>query len=376
NIPSGLGTQPHVQVSPKNVEIREGEPLRLYCRATGSPTPKVTWLKSGGQLPQQAIPSYGFHQFKSNNLDVLNRRIEELQAQTERTDIGTLFIPDIKISDAGTYMCVGSNSVGSNSAPIQVTVLRAEHTFSVVTIQPSIADVQEGQSLELNCFPPGNPPPKVTWTRASGHFSANHQVVGSQLRILSASSEDSGEYICRIQGAGSSGSPVYQASVSVSVTSSSSRLQSPIIGIEPHSSTVRVGESATFRCQVYSGAQPVRLEWKLANNQPLPDNVRVNSDGSIITISNARSKNHGAYRCVASNPFGITQTIVSLIVKESPAATVTPVGPVRVSVGEPINLECQSSGEPRPSVSWHRLYNNRKTTLSSPVPMDSNAVMQ
>ncbi|MEQ2172933.1 hypothetical protein GOODEAATRI_026431, partial [Goodea atripinnis] len=53
---------------------------------------------------------------------------------------------------------------------------------------------------------------------------------------------------------------------------SAAGLQSPIIGIEPHSSTVRVGESATFRCQVYSGAQPVRLEWKLANNQPLPGN--------------------------------------------------------------------------------------------------------
>ncbi|MEQ2210928.1 hypothetical protein XENOCAPTIV_022237, partial [Xenoophorus captivus] len=185
NIPSGLGTQPQVQVSPKSVEIREGEPLRLYCRATGSPIPNITWLKRGGQLPQQAIPSYGFHQFKSNSLDVLHRRIEELQAQTDRTDIGTLFIPDIKISDAGTYMCVGSNSVGSNNAPIQVTVLRAaEHTFSVVTIQPSIADVQEGQSLELNCFPPGNPPPKVTWTRASGHFSANHQVF-TQISFLS-----------------------------------------------------------------------------------------------------------------------------------------------------------------------------------------------
>ncbi|KAM4737871.1 basement membrane-specific heparan sulfate proteoglycan core protein isoform 2-T2 [Anableps anableps] len=376
NIPSGIGTQPQVQVSPQSVDIREGEPLRLYCRATGSPTPKLTWLKNGGQLPPQAIPSHGFHQFKSNSLDVLHRRIEELQAQTDRTDIGTLFIPKVKISDAGTYMCIGNNGVGSNSAPIRVTVLRAEQTFSVVTIQPSIADVQEGQTLELNCFPPGNPPPKVTWTRASGHFSANHQVVGSQLRILSATSEDSGEYICRVQGAGSSGSPVHQASVSVSVTSSSSRLQSPIISIDPHSSAVRVGESASFRCKVYSGAQPVRLEWKLANNQPLPDNVRVNSDGSVITIVNARPVNHGAYRCVASNLFGITQSIMSLIVKESPRATVTPVGPVQVRVGEPINLECQASGEPRPSVSWHRLDNNRKTTLTSPVPMDSNAVMQ
>ncbi|XP_035512277.1 basement membrane-specific heparan sulfate proteoglycan core protein isoform X12 [Morone saxatilis] len=375
--PSGLGTQPQVQVSPQNIGVHEGDTLRLYCRATGSPTPKLTWLKNGGQIPPQAIPSHGFHQFKSNSLDVLQRRIEELQARMDRTDIGTLLIPNIKMSDSGTYMCVGSNSIGSNSAPIKVTVFKADHSSSVVSIQPSIADVQEGQNLELNCFAPGNPPPQVTWTRASGRLSSNHQVLGSQLRILSATPEDSGEYVCRVQGnTGNTGSHVHQASVSVSVTSSSSRLQSPIIAIEPHSAAVRVGESASFRCRVYSGAQPVRLEWKLANNQPLPDNVKVGPDGSVITIVSVRPMNHGAYRCVASNPFGITHTIVSLIVKESPVATVTPAGPVSVRVGEPINLECQASGEPRPTVSWHRLDSNRKTMLSSPVPMESNAVMQ
>ncbi|KAG7221679.1 hypothetical protein INR49_000046 [Caranx melampygus] len=263
------------------------------------------------------------------------------QARMERTDIGTLLIPNIKMSDAGTYMCVGSNSIGSNSAPIKVTVLKADHSSSVVSIQPSIADVQEGQNLELNCVAPGNPPPQVTWTRASGRLSSNHQVLGNQLRILSASPEDSGEYICRVQSStGNPGPRVHQASVSVSVTSSSSRLQSPIIAIEPH------------------------------------NNVKVGPDGSMITITSARPINHGAYRCVASNPFGITHTIVSLIVKEIPVATVTPVGPVQVRVGEPINLECQASGEPRPSVSWHRLDSNRKTMLSSPVPMESNAVMQ
>lgn len=53
------------------------------------------------------------------------------------------------------------------------------------------------------------------------------KVLGSQLRILSATPDDSGEYICRVQGNpgnhGGTGSPVRQASVSVSVTSSSSR---------------------------------------------------------------------------------------------------------------------------------------------------------
>uniref|UniRef100_A0A4W6FLZ6 Heparan sulfate proteoglycan 2 n=1 Tax=Lates calcarifer TaxID=8187 RepID=A0A4W6FLZ6_LATCA len=427
----GLGTQPQVQVSPQNIEVHEGDTLRLYCRASGSPTPKLTWLKNGGQIPPQA--------------------------RMDRTDIGTLLIPNIKMSDSGTYMCVGSNRIGSNSAPIKVTVLKADHiSSSVVSIQPSIADVQEGQSLELNCFAPGNPPPQVTWTRASGRLSSNHevntqilemhifcicsivcpstliklelyiitfivytvelkclhsflQVLGSQLRILSATPEDSGEYICRVQGnTGNPGTHIHQASVSVSVTSSSSRklvntlvasyrwyvdcftlihlepkplvsavgLQSPIIAIEPHSAAVRVGESASFRCRVYSGAQPVRLEWKLASNQPLPDNVKVSPDGSVITITNARPINHGAYRCVASNPFGITHTIVSLIVKGFPLVAVQRHNHTNIVVGEPINLECQASGEPRPSVSWHRLDSNRKTMLSSPVPMESNAVMQ
>ncbi|XP_077565304.1 basement membrane-specific heparan sulfate proteoglycan core protein isoform X7 [Stigmatopora nigra] len=371
--PNGPGTQPQVQVSPQNIDGHEGDTLRLYCRATGSPAPKLTWLKNGGQIPPQAIPSHGFHQFKSNSVDVLHRRIEELQASTDRTDIGTLLIPNVKVSDSGTYMCVGSNSVGSNSAPIKVSVHKGEQT-SFVRIQPSEADVQEGHSLYLNCIVSGNPPPRVTWSRASGSLSSNHQVVGSQLRIMSATPEDSGEYICQVQS--TQGYQVHRSTVSVSVTSSSSRLQSPIIAIEPHSAAVRAGETASFRCKVYSGAQPVRLEWKLSGNQPLPDNVKVGPDGSVITIVNAQPTNHGAYRCVASNPFGITHTIVSLIVKGGPVATVTPVGPVQIRVGEPINLECQASGEPHPSVSWHRLDSNSRIQLSSPVPMESNAVMQ
>uniref|UniRef100_A0A669CHP6 Heparan sulfate proteoglycan 2 n=1 Tax=Oreochromis niloticus TaxID=8128 RepID=A0A669CHP6_ORENI len=473
----GLGTLPQVQVSPQNTEVQEGDTLRLYCRASGSPTPKLTWLKNGGQIPPQVsyihLPDLlAISKFVSF-LYVLCRLVMTaptsvlcssliskwptpvLICVSAATALAQIVLPlksactkvrqhgsqtkVIRVSDTTLnfnfiLLCFTMNTLTDKNT-VQLNYLclchPADHSYNVVSIQPSIADVQVGQNLELNCFAPGNPPPPVIWTKASGHLSANHQVithcaslflhlirdilyasgnfilqvqlkqldsfvqvVGSQLRILSATADDSGEYICRVQGnPGGSGSHVHQASVSVSVTSSSSHCskrfcpeskpllsaagqQSPIIAIEPHSAAVRVGESASFKCNVYSGAQPVRLEWKLASNKPLPDNVKVSSDGSVITITNARTINHGAYRCVASNPFGITHTIVSLIVKEAPVATVTPLGPVQIRVGEPINLECQASGEPRPSVSWHRLDNNRKVMLSSPVPMESNAVMQ
>uniref|UniRef100_A0A8C1UL38 Heparan sulfate proteoglycan 2 n=1 Tax=Cyprinus carpio TaxID=7962 RepID=A0A8C1UL38_CYPCA len=259
------GDQPHglprVQVSPQRVEIHEGETLRLYCRAVGSPTPGLTWKKRGGSLPPQA--------------------------RMERTDIGTLLVPNIRSSDAGTYLCVGTNTVGYNS------------------------------NIILSC-------------RASGLLSSNHQVLGTQLRILLASADDAGEYICQVED----GPFPRQASVSVSVISSSSR--NPIISIEPHSAAVKQGESASFRCRVHSGAQPVRLEWKPTNNLPLP--------GTLLLF---------LYFC-----------LISFL--ESPKAVVTPAGPVRIRVGDPINLECQAAGEPRPSVRWHRLDNNRKTMLSSP----------
>lgn len=51
------------------------------------------------------------------------------QARMDRTDIGTLIIPNIEMSDSGIYMCVGSNSIGSNSAPVKVTVLKGEMSW-------------------------------------------------------------------------------------------------------------------------------------------------------------------------------------------------------------------------------------------------------
>ncbi|XP_073795137.1 basement membrane-specific heparan sulfate proteoglycan core protein isoform X12 [Danio rerio] len=367
--PNGL---PHVQVSPQRVEIYEGETLRLYCRAIGSPTPSLKWNKRGGSLPPQAIPSHGFHQFKSNSLDVLQRRIEELQARMDRTDIGTLVVPNIRLSDAGTYLCVGTNAAGSSEAHIDVSVTKGENILSGVIIQPPSASVIEGEALDLNCLVPGTSTGSVKWSRAGGLLSSNHQVLETRLRILRASADDTGDYICTVEN----GPSPQKATVSVSVTSSASRLQTPIISIEPHSAVVKQGESASFRCKVHNGAQPVRLEWKLTNNLPLPDNVKVGPDSSIMTVTNAQAKNQGTYRCVASNLYGMTHSIVSLIVRESPKAVVTPAGPVRVRVGDPINLECQAAGEPRPSVRWHRLDNNRKTMLSSTVPVDSSAIIQ
>uniref|UniRef100_A0A672GMG4 Basement membrane-specific heparan sulfate proteoglycan core protein-like n=1 Tax=Salarias fasciatus TaxID=181472 RepID=A0A672GMG4_SALFA len=130
--------------------------------------------------------------------------------------------------------------------------------------------------------------------------------------------------------------------------------QAPVVSVEPKAATVRQGESASFRCQVSSGAPPVQVEWRRANNQELPENGKVGPDGSVLTIANARPGNQGQYRCVASNRAGRAAASVVLNVKYAPKVELTPAGPLRVRMGESVSVGCQASGRPRPKLSWKR----------------------
>lgn len=59
--------------------------------------------------------------------------------------------------------------------------------------------------------------------------------------------------------------------------------------------------------------------WDTLTDHTLPyanptDNVQISPNGSIITIVGTRPSNHGAYRCVASNAYGVAQSVVNLSV--------------------------------------------------------------
>uniref|UniRef100_UPI0037E8CADA basement membrane-specific heparan sulfate proteoglycan core protein-like n=1 Tax=Semicossyphus pulcher TaxID=241346 RepID=UPI0037E8CADA len=130
--------------------------------------------------------------------------------------------------------------------------------------------------------------------------------------------------------------------------------QAPVVSVEPRTATVRQGESVSFRCQVGSGAQPIQLEWRRANNQALQDNVKVGPGGAVLTVANSRPGNQGQYRCLASNSAGRGTAQAVLNVKFAPKVRLTPAGPLRVRMGEPVSVECRATGRPRPKMTWKR----------------------
>lgn len=60
---------------------------------------------------------------------------------------GTLSINDIRRSDAGVYICIASNSEGSENLEIQLSVIEA----LTVQIMPAHQTVDLGKSTDLVC---------------------------------------------------------------------------------------------------------------------------------------------------------------------------------------------------------------------------------
>ncbi|XP_061298168.1 basement membrane-specific heparan sulfate proteoglycan core protein isoform X7 [Pezoporus flaviventris] len=347
------GSAPPVRIESSSPSVTEGQTLDLDCVVAGAGATTVTWHKRGGSLPAG-------HQVSGSRLRV----------------------PHVTAADSGEYVCRASMGTTVREASVTVTVMpRSGSSYGPpasgvpIRIDASSSTVAEGQTLDLNCVVAGQGQATVTWYKRGGSLPAKHQMSGSRLRLSQLSVADSGEYVCRAD----TGSVSREATVTVTVTSrdsSSYRLQSPIISIDPHSMAVAPGEDATFKCRVHDGARPVNITWRMGPGQHFQDNVKISANGSVISITGAHVSNQGAYHCVASNRFGVASSVVNLLVQGAPTVSVMPPGPVSVKEGKSLSLECLGRGEPRPLVRWSRLGSRQKVEHQTLLHMDSQAILQ
>ncbi|XP_030363786.1 basement membrane-specific heparan sulfate proteoglycan core protein isoform X1 [Strigops habroptila] len=357
-VPSSAGTYYPSSVSqPLRIEslssaIAEGQVLDLNCVVAGSGPTTVTWYKRGGSLPAG-------HQVSGSRLR----------------------IPQVTAADSGEYVCRVTSGGITQETSLVVTIddgANPSHPTGVtppIRIESSASSVTEGQTLDLDCVVAGQGQATITWYKRGGSLPAKHQMSGSRLRLSQLSVADSGEYVCRAD----TGSVSREATITVTVTSrdsSSYRLQSPIISIDPHSMAVAPGEDATFKCRIHDGARPVNITWRMGPGQHFQDNVKISANGSVISITGAHVSNQGAYHCVASNRFGVASSVVNLLVQGAPTVSVMPPGPVSVKEGKSLSLECLGRGEPRPLVRWSRPGSRQKVEHQTLLHMDSQAILQ
>ncbi|CRK99959.1 CLUMA_CG013255, isoform B [Clunio marinus] len=134
--PSGF---PVIEIHSNSRVIEIGHTAVLQCRASGSPNPKVYWLKDMKRV--------------------------ELTSRYTLLD-GSLQISQSEEADQGKYECVAENSIGTeHSKPINlyVKIRRVPPQFS--RPPDPVNEVLLGGSLNLTCVAVGSPMPFVKWRR-------------------------------------------------------------------------------------------------------------------------------------------------------------------------------------------------------------------
>uniref|UniRef100_A0A3Q3K3F0 Roundabout, axon guidance receptor, homolog 1 (Drosophila) n=2 Tax=Monopterus albus TaxID=43700 RepID=A0A3Q3K3F0_MONAL len=316
--------------NPADVIVAAGEPAVLECQPPrGHPEPTISWKKDGV------------------NIDDRDERI------TIRG--GKLMITNARKSDAGKYVCVGTNMVGERESEIaELTVLERPSFVR----RPGSQVVLVDQSVEFRCEARGDPVPTVRWRKDDGDLPKGRYEIREDhtLKIRRLTSADVGSYTCVAENM--VGKAEASGTLTVHVP--------PAFVVRPRNQVVGVGRTVTFQCEATGNPQPA-IFWQREGSQnllfsyqpPQPSSRFSVSQTGDLTITDAERSDMGYYSCQALNIAGsvITKALLEVtdVVSDRPPPVIRK-GPTNqtVAVDGTVVLNCVASGNPTPTILWRK----------------------
>ncbi|GAA6232689.1 roundabout homolog 2 isoform X6 [Lates japonicus] len=321
--------------NPTDVVVAAGEPAILECvPPRGHPEPTIYWKKDKVRIDD-----------KDDRITIRG---------------GKLMISNTRKSDAGMYICVGTNMVGErDSETAQVTVFERP-TF---LRRPINQVVLEEETVEFRCQVQGDPQPNVRWRKDDidvprGRYEIKYDKDDYVLRVKKASITDEGTFTCVAENR------VGKLEASATLTVRARPVAAPQFVIRPRDQIVAQGRTATFPCETKGNPQPAVFWQKegsqnlLFPNQPQQPNSRFSvSPSGDLTISSVQRADAGYYICqaltVAGSILAKAQLEVTDVLTDRPPPIIRQ-GPSNQTLGvdSVALLKCQASGDPIPSISW------------------------
>ncbi|XP_061076470.1 neurofascin homolog (chicken) a [Conger conger] len=263
--------------------VLRGELLLLECIAAGYPTPSIKWFKKGGDLPGKKVKVENFNK--------------------------TLRIQAVSEEDAGEYICMANNKIGSIRHSISVQVKAAPYWLD----QPSNVVLAPDENGRLVCRANGNPKPSIQWMMngepiESAAPNPTRQVSGDTLIFRSVLIGSSAVYQCNASN--EHGYLLANAFISV--------LDMPPRMLGPRNQLIKVIQhNRTYLDCPFFGSPLPELRWfKNGQGSGLDGgHYRVYINGTL-EIRRLRPEDQGTYTCVASSILGKAENQVHLEVKE------------------------------------------------------------
>uniref|UniRef100_A0A8C1SGJ5 Roundabout, axon guidance receptor, homolog 1 (Drosophila) n=1 Tax=Cyprinus carpio TaxID=7962 RepID=A0A8C1SGJ5_CYPCA len=313
--------------NPVDVMVAAGEPAVMECQPPrGHPEPTISWKKDGVTIDDR----------------------------DERITIrgGKLMITNTRKTDAGKYVCVGTNMMGERESEIaELTVLERPSFLR----KPSSQSVLVDQSVEFRCEAQGDPVPTIRWRKEDGDLpKGRHEIWEDHtLKLKRLTSGDAGTYTCQAENM--MGKTEASATLTVHVP--------PVFVVRPRNQVVGMGRTVTFQCEATGSPQPA-IFWQkegsqnlLFSSQPPPPSSRFSvSQTGDLTITAVERSDGGYYSCQALNIAGSVITKALLEVTDDRPPPIVRQGPTNqtVAVDGTVVLGCQATGTPTPTILWRK----------------------
>ncbi|XP_049752935.1 hemicentin-2 isoform X2 [Elephas maximus indicus] len=300
-----------------------GGEVELECRTSGVPTPQVEWTKDGQPI-------------------LLGDPHVQLWEDSQ-----VLRITSSHLGDEGRYQCVAFSPAGQQTKDFQLRV----HTPPTIwgSNETSEVIVMEGHPVRFLCEARGTPTPDITWFKNGAPLPITAKAVytsgGRQLQLGKAQGSDAGIYTCK-------------ASNAVGATEKATRLEvyvpPTIKGADggPHVVKAVAGRPLALECVARGHPHPT-LSWYHEGLPVAESNATWLEAGGALRLESLGEASGGLYSCMAGSPAGEAVLQYLVEVQVPPQILVTEgLGQVTTIVGQPLELPCQASGSPVPSIQW------------------------
>ncbi|KAM9378614.1 immunoglobulin superfamily member 10 [Phaethornis superciliosus] len=317
-----------------SIEVKAGDTALLDCEAAGEPKPKIFWLLPSSDMISSSTARHLLH---------IN---------------GSLSVRQVKLLDAGEYMCVARNPRGDDTKLYKLEVVAKPPIINGLYTNKTIIKVTavRHSKKHIDCRAEGTPPPRIMWIMPDNIFLTapyyGSRIVVHQngtLEIRNIRPSDTADFICVARNDGGESMLVVQLEVS-------EMLRRPMFKNPFNEKIVaKPGKTVTLNCSV-DGNPPPDVSWMLPNGTWFPSGIRapqfLTGSSGTLTIHSPDRERAGKYRCAARNSVGYIEKMIILELAQKPNIVTRPGGVVKGMSGEPLWLHCLSEGSPRPSTAW------------------------
>ncbi|XP_019571900.2 cell surface glycoprotein MUC18 isoform X1 [Rhinolophus sinicus] len=328
--------EPSIQVNALGISVnsREPEEVATCVGRNGYPIPQVIWYKNGQPLKEeknrvhiqssQIVESSGLYTLRS-----------VLKAQLLKEDKDAEFYCELN------YRLPSGNHMKESREVTVPVFYPAEKVW--LEVEP-VGMLKEGDRVEIRCLADGNPPP---------HFSISKQNLSTR-EMEEEATNDNG--ILVLEPAQKEHSGLYECQgLDLETTASLQSDQQELlvnyvsdVSVSPAAPESQEGSSLTLTCEAESN-QALEFQWLREKTG------KVLEKGPVLQLHNLKREAGGGYRCVASVPSvpGLNRTQLVNVAIFGPPWMALKQRKMWVQKNTVLNLSCEASGHPRPTISWN-----------------------